>query len=368
MKPEEILEKMPKDLDDFEKARYIYIELGKYYSYDEKYLIADSIEEKQIIFDKSIEDIKDNKAICSSISKIFVKLLNEANIKAEIVYEEGKFCGHMFTKLIINGREYRADLIHDLLDIKKGFKTKYFMKNLEYDKSFNEIEDKRLIDIDKKIGYSKNGIYMDDVINMLKEEMILLKDKSSNEAIALRRELGVADLTSKELLEYKINFVKNYFLGDELNCTDKAEYFQTILKEIVDYDEIESYDLSKFSCIDDDSKMRIFMVLKDKNIGENYIYTFSDTDYANRVDEEYIRVKLEKGMRPLSKRDDVKKELIKLSGSKILSEKQTSKELIDSAVKVSESIVTESMIIEQEKMTDCLEHKEKVDTKDKITI
>ena len=43
---DKIIEDMPKNLTQIEKARYIYIQLGKYFSYDEKYITSESDEEK----------------------------------------------------------------------------------------------------------------------------------------------------------------------------------------------------------------------------------------------------------------------------------------------------------------------------------
>lgn len=368
MKPSEILESLPKDLNDIEKARYIYIGLGKYFSYDEKYLIADSMEQKKIIFNKDINDINDNKAICSSISKIYVKLLNEVGIRAETVYKEGKFCGHMFTKISIGDKEYRADLIHDLLEIKKGFRTKNFMKNRGDKKDnldFSEIEDEELFEIDKKIGYCKNDMYMEDVIQMLKEEIRLLKDNSSAEAIALKRELGVEDLTYKELFEYVIDFVGKHCVADNLKCIEKADYFQIILKEISEVDEIKRYNFTKISCVENEDKMRIFLTFEDKEAGNKLIYTFSDVDYANKVDGEYIREKLNNGMRPLSKREDVRDSLFGLAENKSLHSKDS---IVQNAIKTSESVVKESTISEQEKTIDDLELPNERETNNKVYI
>lgn len=368
MKPDEILESLPKELNDIEKARYIYIELGKYFSYDERYLTAETLDDKRLIFDKDINNIEDDKAICSTISKIYAKLLNEAGIKAETVYKEGKFCGHMFTKISIGDREYRADLIHDLLEIKKGFKTKNFMKNRDDEKDsldFSEIEDEELFEIDKKIGYCKNEMYMEDVIQMLKEEMRLLKDDSSAEAIALKRELGVEKLTDKELFEYKIDFVRKYCVADNLNCTDKADYFQTILENVVDDDEIKGHSATKISCVENGDKMRIFFAFEDKEAGDKLIYTFSDVDYANKVNGEYIREKLDSGMKPLSKRENVKNSLFELAENKSL---QGKKNIIQSAIEASESVVKESTISEQEKTIDDLELQNERKTNDEFNI
>ena len=37
---DKIIEDMPKELNQIEMARYIYIQLGKYFSYDERYITS----------------------------------------------------------------------------------------------------------------------------------------------------------------------------------------------------------------------------------------------------------------------------------------------------------------------------------------
>ena len=58
---DKIIEDMPKNLTQIEKARYIYIQLGKYFSYDERYITSESDNEKREIFDRDIEDIENDK-------------------------------------------------------------------------------------------------------------------------------------------------------------------------------------------------------------------------------------------------------------------------------------------------------------------
>ena len=58
---DKIIEDMPKELNRIEMVRYIYIQLGKYFSYDEKYITSESDEKKGEIFDRDIEDIEYDK-------------------------------------------------------------------------------------------------------------------------------------------------------------------------------------------------------------------------------------------------------------------------------------------------------------------
>lgn len=120
----------------------IYIKLGQFFSYDESYYIADTLEEKQEIFDKNIDQIQDDKAICSQLSKMYAQLLNKFGIEAKEFFKEGRYCGHVVVHFKIDDKLYCADLTHDLLQIKKGFKTQEFMKIPDdSEEQFEEITD-----------------------------------------------------------------------------------------------------------------------------------------------------------------------------------------------------------------------------------
>ena len=121
------LENIPQNLTQIEMARYIYIELGRYFFYDERYIISDSDEEKRKIFDRDIDDIVNNKAVCTSLSRIYENLLDRVGIKSKTRLVKGERLGHGYTEIEIDGKKYRTDLIHDLMYIKTGFKTRHFM-------------------------------------------------------------------------------------------------------------------------------------------------------------------------------------------------------------------------------------------------
>lgn len=152
-----IINEMPKNLTKIEMARYIYIQLGRYFSYDEKYFTSKTDEEKLEIFNRTEDDIVNYKAICSSLSKIYVKLLEGVGIEARTVIIPGGEFGHGFTEMVIDDKTYCAHLAWDLMNIKKGFKTTGFM--IDYSSRFvnqkyQELQEEELKRIDDKIEYT----------------------------------------------------------------------------------------------------------------------------------------------------------------------------------------------------------------------
>lgn len=155
-----IIEDMPKNLTQIEKARYIYIQLGKYFSYDERYITSESDNEKREIFDRDIEDIENDKVVCTSLSRIYENLLNRAGITSKTVLIPGERLGHAFTELEIDGKKYFTGLIRDLMNIKTGFKTNEFMidnpDRFGDDSEYVVLSEEELKSIDDKIGYTYN--------------------------------------------------------------------------------------------------------------------------------------------------------------------------------------------------------------------
>lgn len=157
---DKIIEDMPKELNQIEMVRYIYIQLGKYFSYDEKYITSESDEKKREIFDRDIEDIENDKVVCTSLSRIYERLLKRVGINAKTVLIPGERLGHAFTEIEIDGRKYFTGLVRDLMRIKTGFKTNEFMidnpDRFGEDSGFTALSDEELKKIDDKIGYTYN--------------------------------------------------------------------------------------------------------------------------------------------------------------------------------------------------------------------
>ena len=88
MEFDKFIKDMPNDLNYIEKARYIYLQLGKYFSYDEQYLTSGTQEKRDELFYKNFKTIKDDKIVCATISDIYTYLLNKCGIEAKTIYFE----------------------------------------------------------------------------------------------------------------------------------------------------------------------------------------------------------------------------------------------------------------------------------------
>lgn len=309
-----IIDNMPQNLSQMEKARYIYINLCKQVSYDPKFLIANTLGEKQELFDEDvqIESWTKDKVICSTISRLYVRLLEKTGINAKTIHnKDGEYLGHVFVSFENEGKNYYADPTHDILKAKTGLKTKCFgtlpyseqevtkdgSKHKKY--NFSTISEDELKKMDDLLGYTCSGLYMEDAIELL------------------RKEMQETDMS----IEDKIKFISKTFNTTNLDAMDKSSYFSKILRECTTLEEQEQYNYESLKCTENMEDLRIFAVITNKETGKKNIYTFSNEEFALPVDEKYIEDKILLGMTTVSNRKENKDFLIELSQSKNFKEK-----------------------------------------------
>lgn len=227
-KIQKIIKNMPKNIDDYEKAYYIYLELGKIITKKTGLFLSTDFEKIA-----TSEEIMQNdfQGVCKTAAELYCSILAmpEINIKADVVrFKPNDAISHVETVLHINNNIYFADLIADLENIKVGKKTKCFCYNMvdrikrtkridlmqpkkeieeRYNKKLSNISEEKLKEMDKKFNYSyvsksdnKQVIYTDDVYEMVYDE---LKDpKTYKESIYKGQ-----DVKEKDKLKYKMDFV-----------------------------------------------------------------------------------------------------------------------------------------------------------------
>lgn len=170
---ENILRRMPANLTQIEQARYIYLQLGKLFTFDEKYWLGNSKTRKMIY--KSArkihtpKDLKSNKVICVSLTNTYNGLLQRMGIEAEAVHAEDDL--HVYSIFKIDGVEYEADLQRDMKFIQAHRKTRLFGREPDYS-TRKLISDEQMQEMDEKFGYTYEGdenLYI--LINRLKEKL-----------------------------------------------------------------------------------------------------------------------------------------------------------------------------------------------------
>ena len=130
-------QKFGEELSDLEKARYLYIELGKLFRYNLNYLTAYKRKQEDIYFNYvDFDNIPTNSYICVQMSDIYAEALRrvgvfastEVDVKASTDYT----MPHKYTVIQLpNDKKIIADMVYDIAFIQLGMKTSHFATNNE---------------------------------------------------------------------------------------------------------------------------------------------------------------------------------------------------------------------------------------------
>lgn len=329
-KIEDIINSVPEDLNKLEKAYFIYIELGKILKEDPNFVFRDAIG-KNINYNRKIDDRF--YGICKSMSELYVSILKDKRIgiDAESVNKHiGSSISHVDTILKIDGKTYICNLIGDLARIKSFRRLNSFcfnlyessdpsdiayLKNLEscYGK-ISYLERRDIENLDKKVKYSyyvptimredERGIYSDDTINMIVEEM-------RNPELLKKYVFYGKDIPEEEQLRYKMNYLfENIdrildFQG-ESGYLENVENHRKLTERIFSFEERDR--IVPYAGVVGDDYSNIISIIKlqphpnDKN-GLNVYYVFSKEknkyeeksltqlrDFLDRVDSKKFKI------------------------------------------------------------------------------
>ena len=325
LKIEEIINNMPQNLSKLEKAYYIYIELGKLSNENARFVFNTEDYKKEHYNDATNEEYE---GVCKSLSELYVKILKDKRIGIEAETVEKypqKSLSHVDTIIKIDGKAYVANLIADLSRIKTSRRINWFCFDL------SRVTGKRAVDIDnevylhrleqkygkidslsrevvekldKKLGYSlfipkspdrdKRGIYTEDTIQKLKEEL-------DNPELFKKYVLHDKDVPEKDYLRYKMDFIfENIHSLTDYNenprYLENIRYYIYLANKILSKEERDR--ITAYTATANNDFSNIISIIKVKgmdtdNPKENfyYIYSNSDNKYVRKVPKdvkEYI--------------------------------------------------------------------------------
>lgn len=202
-----IINGMPKDLNDIEMVRYLYISLGKLVGFD----INLSSDKNEVISFNTISYLNNiwsslyyKKITNLSLVKLFVYLCSRINVKCDIV--SSSISGSFANRVYVGNSFLVVDLFRDLANIKGGFITEYFDK---YNSN---------IDMDKRVLYIRDNYsdyYFDREFSNIKGDNLLKYILDVSFDI-----LDVSSINSYELFcIYKKIFGK-YFSGYDIGISN----------------------------------------------------------------------------------------------------------------------------------------------------
>ncbi len=202
-----ILKKMPTDLSEIEKARYLYIELARRVTFSTTFQNTDAKTffkmYKATVDVRHLENFQVN---CVMWAQLYSQLLNITGIKNSIIN-----AGHQYVEFYIDDRKMIADATEgtytDLSRIRNYDHTKYFGPSIfqRSDSKNNAIDFtqdwmKELHGIDKKIGYHcDKGKKLKD----LKTLLVQIRESS----LDLKEIFPYGKITKEEELCFKLEFL-----------------------------------------------------------------------------------------------------------------------------------------------------------------
>lgn len=169
------------NFSDVELIRWLYIELGKQFSFDKKYRYSMTNKEKtklesaaRDVVNRTIRLNRTSEVTCIDITEALRMVLEDVFLLEAKVRIDGSG-PHVYLEVFLSDEKgsIRLDLQEDLYNIKAGRRTEYFAQQDQYDgRTFKTIPQSRIEEIDKKIGYiPENEKYMEDILAEFQEDI-----------------------------------------------------------------------------------------------------------------------------------------------------------------------------------------------------
>lgn len=173
----EIISKMPKNLDEDTKMRYIYIQVCKFlkknveFFYDSNKVINDNLY-------KNFKSIEDGNVICRSVVYYIYNLTKKVGLDCEMIeMQEDDEVEYNHWALVYNGKNNKRYLINPIPDfyrVQMGFSTKHFCcseKGRGSELDFDVMSDDYIRKLDENIGYLIGNMYTDELLQKFSTEI-----------------------------------------------------------------------------------------------------------------------------------------------------------------------------------------------------
>ncbi len=276
-----ILRRMPANLTQIEQARYIYLQLGKLFTFDEKYWLGNSKTRRTIYRAAkkvhSPKDLKSNKVICVSISNTYISLLEKMGIEAEAVHAEDDL--HVYTIFKVDGVEYEADLQRDMKFIQANRKTRSFGREPDYS-TRKLISDEQMQEMDEKFGYTYEGDEeLELLISRLGEKLAHLPNMEQKIKVALKK-------------------IADYEADTDMGFVEKMLYYEMILPDVLSSKESKKVQIMDMYVEEDGERKYTCCISANKEKNEYVRYMYSEkTGTFLPIDEQELIKLMSEGLR-----------------------------------------------------------------------
>lgn len=317
--------------DTYELAlvRYVMKEASKlFYRNYTFFLNKENINDRDAIYNKEIDlsNIQDFSIVCKSYCDILRELLKQIyQIDSEVISAYNDRFKHV--DLLIKtkgGNNYIVDPLTDLIEMQVALRTNNFASKKYYENSYVGILDNvkfltedELEQIDDKIGYKNDTVYLDDSLRNLKIDFYNFEEfLQKNESIAIEllgNKYDGKELSGDEKIYLKLKYISNH-LNNRIYLNGFVElimFSDIVIKSVFSEEEqnkIHAY--SFFVDKDDLQNLELSNILKSSENrkrgrvisinGKNYIFSlnehtlqYDDKQWQQIIKENNIFVKPE---------------------------------------------------------------------------
>lgn len=321
------IENFKGDTHELAIIRYVMKEVSKIFYRDYTFFLnKENVNDRDYIYNKKIDltNIENFNIVCKSYCNVIKELLKQIyNIDSELISPFDDRFRHV--DLLIktkSGNRYIVDPLTDLIEMQVGLRTNNFASKRYYDSLYTGIienvsflDDKELEEIDDKIDYRNDGLYLDDFFKLLKikldnMEEILKKDESISINL-LGRKYDGNKIPENQLTELKLRFISKY-LNNRKNLNgivDLLMFSNIVIKKLFtekEQEKIHSYSFWVDERDLKDTNLRNILINKESRKrgvvisfnGRNYIFSLSpnsleygEEEWKKIIEENHIFIK-----------------------------------------------------------------------------
>lgn len=299
-------------LSEFEKIRYLYIELGKLLSFDINYVSVHDRKSEDVYWrEVDFDNIDRSEFICRQISDMYAELLKRAGVSAESIWKPmlgddddfDQTFRHKYTVVkLSDGREFIADLVYDMPFVQKGYGTMFFGTTTEELLSDIEtIDSKEIEAADKKIGYSfpkdlykTTYTYTDNFIQMLKADM--QNEDHLRDYVAYNfSEEEARDFKKNSLIKYKFDVMSRFFTVSDMGFREGRMVLEKIFLDF--FTEEEKKEISLHDLLTEHEEYNGYRRVGNTDMMKCFVWKKAEDDY------EYYVFEKGKNLRHISKEE-----------------------------------------------------------------
>ena len=292
-------------LSELEKARYLYLELGKLFRYELNYVTMFERKQEDIYFKPvDFDNITSNSWICVQMSDIYVEALKRVGVKSSTQKnpnsKDDYSMPHQYTVIeLADGRKIIADLVYDLTFIQLGMKTLNFGSNSEDGKK-DVLSQDEIKKIDDKIGYtfkvsSNERAYTEYFLGLIKQE---LNDPEKMRDY-IKSVYNGEEYKKENLASYKFDLIRRFFPLESMGFKEGSKCLGILYRDFFSEEEkkkvsyfLLDYEPHENHVIGDVEQVACYCYKKDGNRCEYYIY--EEGKSINPISRDDLKDKLKK--------------------------------------------------------------------------